>query len=229
MPTAYFMNPNTSALLEVMAKHLSMRDSVQLVLIKTADSAETVVYNEFLRLTQYLDLPTKIQEATFSNYTYFSKKKGLKTVYVLLSKCSPKIDELLKFSSETDNVEVYGLKEWKKCSSFLKSIENVKGYRFPNPSHLSYDDTEFKRIQITYRKRYNSDMTKRACLGLDETLNMFLRRYDHAYECLVHKFQFTRRFNFKNTDVYPRVRDLEENLSKNQKRNSQWFFRTYKS
>ena len=126
MPTAYFMNPNTSALLEVMAKHLSMRDSVQLVLIKTADSAETVVYNEFLRLTQYLDLPTKIQEATFSNYTYFSKKKGLKTVYVLLSKCSQKIDELLKFSSETDNVEVYGLKEWKKCSSFLKSIENVK-------------------------------------------------------------------------------------------------------
>jgi len=214
MPTAYFMNPNTSALLEVMAKHLSTRDSVQLVLIKTADSAETVVYNEFLRLTQYLDLPTKIQEATFSNYTYFSKKKGLKTVYVLLSKCSPKIDELLKFSSETDNVEVYGLKEWKKCSSFLKSIENVKGYRFPNPSHLSYDYPEFKRIHRTYRKRYNSDMTKMACLGFDATLNMFLYAvYDHALpNGLVHKFQFNSAgSNYMNTDAFMlEFKDLEE-------------------
>ena len=209
------MNPNTSALLEVMAKHLSTRDSVQLVLIKTADSAETAVYNEFLRLTQYLDLPTKIQEATFSNYTYFSKKKGLKTVYVLLSKCSPKIDELLKFSSETDNVEVYGLKEWKKCSSFLKSIENVKGYRFPNPSHLSYDYPEFKRIHRTYRKRYNSDMTKMACLGFDATLNMFLYAvYDHALpNGLVHKFQFNSvGANYMNTDAFMlEFKDLEEN------------------
>ena len=216
MPTAYFMNPNTSALLEVMAKHLSTRDSVQIVLIKTTDSAEIAIYNEFLRLTQYLDLPTKIQEATFSNYTYFSKKKALKTVYVLLSKCSPKIDELLKFSSETDNVEVYGLKEWKKCSSFLKSIENVTGYRFPNPSHLSYDDPELKRIHRTYRKRYNSDMTKMACLGFDATLNMFLYAiYDHALQNgLVHKFKFNKTgSNYMNTDAFMlEFKDLEENL-----------------
>jgi len=216
LPTAYFMSPNTSALLHIMAKHISTRDSVQIVLIKTSDSSEIAVYKEFLRLTQYLDLPTKIQEATFSNYTYFSKKKGLKTVYVLLSKCSPKIDELLKFSSETENVEVYGLKEWKKCSSFLKSIENVKGYRFPNPSYLSYDDPEFKRIHRTYRKIYNSDMTKMACLGFDATLNMFLYAvYDHALpNGLVHKFRFNREGkNYMNIDAFMlEFKDLEENL-----------------
>lgn len=215
-PTAYFMNPNTSSLLEVMAKHLSTRDSVQIVLIKTADSAEIAVYNEFLRLTQYLNLPTKIQEATFSNYTYFSKKKGLKTVYVLLSKCSPKIDELLKFSSETENVEVYGLKEWKKCSAFLKTTENLKGYRFPNPSYLSYDNPNVKFIHKKYRKSYNSDLTKMACLGFDATLNMFLYAlYDiRITEGLVHKFEFNNSGeNHINTDAFMlEFKDLEEKL-----------------
>ena len=215
-PKAYFMNPNTSALLEVMARHLSTRDSVQIVLIKTADSSEIAVYDEFLRLTQYLDLPTKIQEATFSNYTYFSKKKGLKTLYVLLSKCSPKIDELLQFSSETDNVEVYGLKEWKKCSSFLKTVENLKGYRFPNPSYLSYDEPDVKVIHRNYRKKFNSDLTKMACLGFDATLNMVLfALYDHSLpNGLVHNFQFINTgANYMNTDAFMlEFKDLEENL-----------------
>ena len=215
-PKAYFMNPNTSALLEVMARHLSTRDSVQIVLIKTEDSSEIAVYDEFLRLTQYLDLPTKIQEATFSNYTYFSKKKGLKTLYVLLSKCSPKIDELLQFSSETDNVEVYGLKEWKKCSSFLKTVENRKGYRFPNPSYLSYDEPDVKVIHRNYRKKFNSDLTKMACLGFDATLNMVLfALYDHSLpNGLVHNFQFINTgANYMNTDAFMlEFKDLEENL-----------------
>lgn len=216
LPKAYFMSPSTSSLLQVLARHLSTRDSVQIVLIKTADSMEMNIYNEFLRLTQYLDLPTKIQEATFGNYTYFSKKKGLKTVYVLLSKCSPKIDELLKFSSETENVEVYGLKEWKKCSSFLKSIENLKGYRFPNPSYLSYDIPDVKFIHKKYRKNYNSDLTKMACLGFDATLNMFLfALYDvKMTKGLVHKFEFKNTgMNHINTDAFIlEFKDLEEKL-----------------
>ena len=215
-PKTYFMNPNTSALLEVMAKHLSTRDSVQIVLIKTSDSTEFGVYNEFLRLTQYLDLPVKIQEANFSNYTYFSKKKGLKTLYVLLSKCSPKIDELLAFSSETENVEVYGLKEWKKCSSYLKSTENVKGYRFPNPSYLSYEIPEIKRIHKIYRGRYNSDLTKMSCLGFDATLNMLLYAlYDLKLPAgLVHKFDFIKTGDTQmNSSAFMlEFKDLEENL-----------------
>jgi LysM repeat protein len=215
-PKTYFMNPNTSALLEVMAKHLSTRDSIQIVLIKTSDSTEFGVYNEFLRLTQYLDLPVKIQEANFSNYTYFSKKKGLKTIYVLLSKCSPKIDELLKFSSETENVEVYGLKEWKKCSSYLKSIENLKGYRFPNPSYLSYENPELKRIHEVYRGKYNSDLTKMSCLGFDATLNMLLYAlYDVKLpNGLVHKFDFinTGDTQMNSSAFMLEFKDLEENL-----------------
>ena len=216
LPKAYFMSPNTSSLLQVLASHLSTRDSVQIVLIKTADSMEIKIYNEFLRLTQYLDLPTKIQEATFSNYTYFSKKKGLTTVYVLLSKCSPKIDELLKFSSETENVEVYGLKEWKKCSAFLKSVENLKGYRFPNPSYLSYDNPDIKFVHKKYRKSYNSDLSKIACLGFDATLNMFLYvLYDvKLTKGLIHKFEFNNTgVNHINTDAFMlEFKDLEENL-----------------
>ncbi len=216
VPKAYFMSPNTSSLLNVLASHLSTRDSVQIVLIKTADSMEIKIYNEFLRLTQYLNLPTKIHEATFSNYTYFSKKKGLKTIYVLLSKCSAKIDELLKFSSETENVEVYGLKEWKKCSAFLKSIENLKGYRFPNPSYLSYDNPDVKFVHKKYRKSFNSDLTKMACLGFDATLNMFLYAlYDvKLTKGLVHKFEFNNTgVNHINTDAFMlEFKDLEEKL-----------------
>ena len=216
LPKAYFMSPNTSSLLQVLASHLSTRDSVQIVLIKTADSMEIKIYNEFLRLTQYLNLPTKIHEATFSNYTYFSKKKGLKTIYVLLSKCSAKIDELLKFSSETENVEVYGLKEWKKCSAFLKSIENLKGYRFPNPSYLSYDNPDVKFVHKKYRKSFNSDLTKMACLGFDATLNMFLYAlYDvKLTKGLVHKFEFNNTgMNHINTDAFMlEFKDLEEKL-----------------
>ena len=211
---AYFMNPNTTSLLTVMASHLSKRDSVQIVLIKTNDSTEQIVYNEFLRITQYLDLPVKIQEANFDNYTYFARKKGLKTLYVLLSKCSPKIDELLQFSIAEEHVEVYGMKEWKKCSSFLKSIENEKGYRFPNPSFLDYHNSELKRIHKVYRVKYNSDLTKMACLGFDATLNMFLyalygKTLDNG---LVHKFKFdTSSVNHINRGAFMlEFKDLEE-------------------
>ena len=189
---SYFMNPNTLSLLSVMATHLSQRDSAQIVLIKTKDSTEIKIYDAFLRITQYLDLPVKIQEANFENYTYFSRKKDLKTLYVLLSKCAPIIDELLRFSLDEDNVEVYGMKEWKKCSSFLKSIENEKGYRFANSSYLDYENEELKRIHRAYRKKYNSDLTKMACLGFDATLNMFLYALynQNLNSGLVHNFSF---------------------------------------
>lgn len=189
---AYFMSPNTSSLLSALAIYLSERDSTQIVLIRTQDSTEMLVYDAFLRITQYLDSPVKIHEANFSNYTYFAKKEGLKTAYVLLSKCSPKIDELLKFSSELAHVDVYGLKEWKRCSAYLKSIDNTQPYRFANPSFLSYEAPAVKEIHKVYRTTYNADLTKMSCLGFDATLNMFLYTL-YGIELpkgLVHRFDF---------------------------------------
>lgn len=189
---AYFMNPNTSSLLTVLAKHLSERDSTQIVLIRTNDSTEMIVYDEFLRITQYLDSPVKIQEANFSNYTYFAKKKGMKTAYVLLSKCSPMIEELLKFSSELEHVDIYGLKDWKRCSPYLGSINNNKPYRFANPSFFSYEVPDVKAIHKVYRSAYNADLTRMSCLGFDATLNLFLYAL-YGIELpqgLVHRFNF---------------------------------------
>ena len=84
------------------------------------------------------------------------------------------------------------MKEWKKCSSFLKSIENEKGYRFANSSYLDYENEELKRIHRAYRKKYNSDLTKMACLGFDATLNMFLYALynQNLNSGLVHNFSF---------------------------------------
>ena len=213
---AFFMNPNTSSLLAVLADYMSTKDSTQIVLIKTSDSIEIEVYEEFLQITQYLDLPIKIHEANFENYTFFAKKRGMKTAYVLLSKCSPKIDELLQFSSENDNVEVYGLKEWKRCSAYLNSIENEKAYQFANPSFLSYNDSEVMRMHRMYRSRYNSDLTKMSCLGFDATLNMFLLALygidlPHG---LIHNFKFDNSsINYINRGAFIlSYKALEENI-----------------
>jgi hypothetical protein len=188
----YFLEANSSILDYNLATHLSNLDSAQLVFIKTKDSIDQIKQNQFLTIFYNLDSSAKIIESNPSNYKYFSNKRKVKTVYILLSHNKNYIKELLTFSNEKKNVLVYGLSDWIGRVHYVKSIENTTPFNFADEFHLSYTDSTLKSIHRLYRWRFNSDMTKMSCKGYDATLNTVLHTlYDISLpNGLIHKFKF---------------------------------------
>ena len=191
----YFMEPNLLGEYYTLSQHLSGLDSVQLVFIRTADSIEQSEQNKFLEVFYNLDNPSKIIEANADNYSYFSKKKDLSTVYILLSNNCDLIEELLSFSTKKENVLIYGKISWPKECKFVTSMQNTKAYRYFNGSFLNYNDARIKKTHRVYRRQFNSDLTRMGGIGFDATLNMVLSSlYNISLpQGLVYRF----RYNFE--------------------------------
>jgi len=195
----YFLEANSSILDYNLAKHLSNLDSAQLVFIKTKDSIDLIRQNQFLTIFYNLDSSAKLIESNPSNYKYFSNKRKVKTIYILLSKDKDIVEELLTFCNEKKNVLVYGMSEWIGGIHYVKSIENTTPFNFADEIYLSYSDSTLKSVHRMYRWKFNSDMTKFSCKGYDATLNVVLHAlYDISLpNGLIHKFMF--EFNKEGT------------------------------
>lgn len=188
----YFMEPEDRAKQYVLAKHLSNTDSCQLVFIKTSDSLEIVNQNKFLEVYYNINAKTKLIEANVSNYKFFTNKKNIKTLYVLLSEDEEIVKDVLSFASEKENVIIYGKEQWIKKFKYTSSIENITPFRYCVGTHLDYNNPSIKSIHRRYRSRFNSDLTKMSGIGYDATLNIVLHLLygTPLQKGLVHNFRF---------------------------------------
>ncbi len=188
----YFMEPEGRAKQYVLAKHLSKTDSCQLVFIKTSDSLDLINQNKFLEIYYNINAKTKLIEANETNYKFFANKKNTKTLYVLLSEDEDIVKDVLSFSSEKDDIMVYGKEQWLKKIKFTSSIENITPFRYSVGTYLDYKNPVVKSIHRSYRRRFNSDLTKMSGIGYDATLNIVLHLlYDVSLQKgLVHNFRF---------------------------------------
>jgi len=202
----YFVEANSSILDYNLAKHLSKLDSAQLVFIKTKDSIDLIRQNQFLTIFYNLDSSAKLIESNPSNYKYFSNKRKVKTIYILLSMNKDIVEELLTFSNEKKNVRVYGMSEWIGGIHYVKSIENTTPFNYADEIYLSYSDSTLKSVHRMYRWKFNSDMTKMACKGYDATLNVVLHAlYDISLpNGLIHRFifEFNEEVTRQNMGAY---------------------------
>ena len=195
----FFMEPSELSEYYTLARHLSQLDSVQLVFIKTTDSIERIQQNKFLEIYYNMDAPSKIIEANVSNYQYFSNKKNVNTVYIVLSDDCVLIEEILAFSSEKENILIYGKMGWIKHCKYVSSMDNTKSFRYFNGSFLDYEDPRIKEVHRAYRRKFNSDLSKMSGIGFDATLNMvLLSLYDKSLpQGLVYRF----RFNYEGYSI----------------------------
>ena len=195
----FFMEPNELAEYYTLSRHLSQLDSVQLVFVKTTDSIERIQQNKFLEMYYNLDNPSKIIEASPSNYKYFSNKNNVNTLYVILSDDCELIEEIFTFSSEKENILIYGKMDWINHCKYVSSMDNTKSFRYFNGSFMDYDDSTIKEIHRAYRRKFNSDLTKMSGIGFDATLNMVLASLYDTYlpQGLVYRF----RFNYEGHSI----------------------------
>lgn len=171
---SYTMVTSNEIILEKLAKELiQVSKDKQFVLVKSGVITDDSMYEHFLaafRAEVSLGSNLKIIEANYDNYKLYSKN-GRKTCFIFLSNEKEKVISLLNYCKENEFFQVVGLKEWIDLKEINSEIKNKFSFYYMAPSYFSYNDPTLKPFHKLFRKTYNTDLTKMACLGYDVIFN----------------------------------------------------------
>jgi LysM repeat protein len=207
---AYAMVTNNNILLEKLAVEIiTTKKDQQLVLIKSGNAADDLMYQHFLsafRAEVALKYNSKIIEANYDNYKLFTKN-GRSTRFIFLSNEKEKVIALLNHCKENELFQVVGLKEWIDYKEIYSEIKNKFSFYYMAPSYFSYNDPALKTFHKLYRKKYNADLTKMACLGYDVVYNAckYFMTDEVASRGLISNFSFVENPDgkgFQNTGCF---------------------------
>jgi LysM repeat protein len=207
---AYAMVTNNNILLEKLAQELiRTKKDQQLVLVKSGNAADDLMYQHFLsafRAEVALKYNSKIIEANYDNYKLFTKN-GRSTCFIFLSNEKEKVIALLNHFKENELFQVVGLKEWIEFKEINSEIKNKFSFYYMAPSYFSYNDPALKTFHKLYRKKYNADLTKMACLGYDVVYNAckYFMTDEVASRGLISNFSFVENPDgkgFQNTGCF---------------------------
>jgi LysM repeat protein len=207
---AYAMVTNNNILLEKLAvEMITTKKDQQLVLVKSGNAADDLMYQHFLsafRAEVALKYNSKIIEANYDNYKLFTKN-GRSTCFIFLSNEKEKVIALLNHCKENELFQVVGLKEWIDFKEINSEIKNKFSFYYMAPSYFSYNDPALKTFHKLYRKKYNADLTKMACLGYDVVYNAckYFMTDEVASRGLISNFSFVENPDgkgFQNTGCF---------------------------
>ena len=207
---AYAMVTNNNILLEKLAvEMITTKKDQQLVLVKSGNAADDLMYQHFLsafRAEVALKYKSKIIEANYDNYKLFTKN-GRSTCFIFLSNEKEKVIALLNHCKENELFQVVGLKEWIEFKEINSEIKNKFSFYYMAPSYFSYNDPALKTFHKLYRKKYNADLTKMACLGYDVVYNAckYFMTDEVASRGLISNFSFVENPDgkgFQNTGCF---------------------------
>ena len=207
---AYAMVTNNNMLLEKLAvEMITTKKDQQLVLVKSGNAADDLMYQHFLsafRAEVALKYNSKIIEANYDNYKLFTKN-GRSTCFIFLSNEKEKVIALLNHCKENELFQVVGLKEWIDFKEINSEIKNKFSFYYMAPSYFSYNDPALKTFHKLYRKKYNADLTKMACLGYDVVYNAckYFMTDEVALRGLISNFSFVENTDgkgFQNTGCF---------------------------
>ena len=207
---AYAMVTNNDILLEKLAvEMITTKKDQQLVLVKSGNVADDLMYQHFLaafRAEVALKYNSKIIEANYDNYKLFTKN-GRSTCFIFLSNEKEKVIALLNHCKENELFQVVGLKEWIDYKEINGEIKNKFSFNYMAPSYFSYNDPALKTFHKLYRKKYNADLTKMACLGYDVVYNAckYFMTDEVASRGLISNFSFVENPDgkgFQNTGCF---------------------------
>ncbi len=219
---AYAMVTNNNILLEKLAAEMiTTKKDQQLVLVKSGNAADDLMYQHFLsafRAEVALKYNSKIIEANYDNYKLFTKN-GRSTCFIFLSNEKEKVIALLNHCKENELFQAVGLKEWIEFKEINSEIKNKFSFYYMAPSYFSYNDPDLKTFHKLYRKKYNADLTKMACLGYDVVYNAckYFMTDEVASRGLISNFSFVENPDgkgFQNTGCFLlKFEDFESKIS----------------
>ena len=130
-----------------------------------------------------------------------------------------KVISLLNYCKENEFFQVVGLKEWIDLKEINSEIKNKFSFYYMAPSYFSYNDPTLKPFHKLFRKTYNTDLTKMACLGYDVIFNAckYFFTGQVASSGLISKFSFVKNGvgnGFQNTGCFLlNFEDFESKIS----------------
>ena len=219
---SYTMVTSNEILLEKLAKELiHISKDRQCVLVKSGNIADDSMYVHFLaafRAEVSLGSNLKIIETNYDKYKLFIKN-GRKTCFIFLSSEKEKVISLLNYCKENELFQLVGLKEWIDFKEINSEIKNKFSFYYMAPSYFSYNDPALKPFHKLFRKKYNTDLTKMACLGYDVVYNAckYLLTDEVASRGLISNFSFVENPDgkgFQNTGCFLlKFEDFESKIS----------------
>ena len=219
---SYTMVTSNEIILEKLAKELiQVSKDKQFVLVKSGVITDDSMYEHFLaafRAEVSLGSNLKIIEANYDNYKLYSKNSR-KTCFIFLSNEKEKVISLLNYCKENELFQVVGLKEWIDLKEINSEIKNKFSFYYMAPSYFSYNDPTLKPFHKLFRKTYNADLTKMACLGYDVIFNAckYFFTGQVASSGLISRFSFVKNEvgnGFQNTGCFIlKFEDFESKIS----------------
>ncbi len=167
--------PSDAALVENLAQHLHRNyQGHTVVLINSPLPADQLLEQKFK--TAFAAVPTtqsklKLQEASWTTYQKF-RPVGGPQLLVSFSSERAKVVGLLKAAALDSNLIIAGQKDWLDYKELDAPLVRDQVFLVALPSYFSYHDPQIIPFHKAYRKRYNADLTKMACLGYDLTLHV---------------------------------------------------------
>lgn len=167
--------PPDAALVENLALQLHQKyQGYTVVLINSPLAADQLLEQKFK--TAFAAVPTtqsklKLQEASWTTYQKY-KSIGGPQLLVSFSSERAKVVGLLKAAALDSNLLVAGQKDWLDYKELDVPQVRDQAFLVALPSYFNYHDPQIIPFHKAYRKRYNADLTKMACLGYDLTLHV---------------------------------------------------------
>ncbi len=183
MPAAIIqMEPNfiaytasDEALVQTLASHLHAQyQGYSIVLINSPLPADQVLEQQFKKAFMGVSTAVsklKLQEASWTNYQRF-KSVGGAQVLVSFSSDRAKVVGLLKAAAVDSNLIIVGRKEWLDFKELDDPEVRDLTFLVALPSYFNYHAPQVIRFHKNFRRSYNTDLAKMACLGFDVTLHI---------------------------------------------------------
>lgn len=171
------------ALVESLAKHLHQNfQGHTVILINSPIETDQRLEQQFK--AAFAAVPTtqsklKLQEATWSTYNKY-KSIGAPQIVVSFSSERLKVAALLRAAAADSMLLVAGHKDWLDYKELDAPEVRDQSFLVALPSHFNYHDPQVIAFHKTYRKRYNADLSKMACLGYDLTLHIGMQLLGNA-------------------------------------------------
>jgi LysM repeat protein len=208
--------PGGLELIDGIVDHIAEKyTTANVVVLQVKDESDKVLFEEFKRAyseRQKTVNMSNLSETTVDGLKYHIQR-GKKNVYVVLTKdknLSMKFMNSLdrsSFRAKSDDMLVFGLKEWLEFEDVNSVYRDKYNFHFPSTNHLDYyrdDVIEFNKL---YRRAYKTDLSRMAVQAYDIVTyfcsSFFLEQNDvHLFMNDFQIIQSTDSSGYQNNKVF---------------------------
>ncbi len=215
-PYFYAAVPSNITLINGLAMYLAtnhVKDNI--VLVKPNDKKSLPLYEAFRKTFNEAKVPgnrSQLIETTIDGFNTYIKR-GVNTRFVVPSVDKSTAMKFMNnlnrsaFRSNSDDLFVYGTKEWVNFTDVNNIYKNKYNFHYPSPNYLHYYQEDVVALNRVYRSKYKTDLTKMAVQGYDVMLyfcnHFFMERDD--VNLIMNDFvmkQLAKGDGFENSNVF---------------------------